>query len=200
MDTKEIAVIEKKVNKLTTLASEIKVVDETTMANAGEFRLKVKTLGKEIAATKEAITKPLNESLKNIRALFAPIEEAYEQAEQTVSKAILDYQKYQENEARRIRKIEEDKLEQARKDAEKGKISEKKLEQIETKAEAKIINAAPIRRTETFSTRTIKKVRIINESIIPREYLVPDMVRINQMVKAGANIPGCELYEENTLI
>jgi hypothetical protein len=47
--------------------------------------------------------------------------------------------------------------------------------------------------------RTIWKARIVNEKAIPREYLVPDMVKINGVVRAlkGAiNIPGVTAYEE----
>lgn len=47
--------------------------------------------------------------------------------------------------------------------------------------------------------RTITKFRIDNEALIPRAYLVPDMVKIGGVVRAlkqAANIPGITVYEE----
>ena len=47
--------------------------------------------------------------------------------------------------------------------------------------------------------RTIWKARIIDERKIPRQYLVPDIVKINQVVRALKNnhgIDGIEAYEE----
>jgi len=47
--------------------------------------------------------------------------------------------------------------------------------------------------------RTVWKARITNESIIPRQYLSVDMVKINGVVRSlknQANIPGVEAYEE----
>lgn len=47
--------------------------------------------------------------------------------------------------------------------------------------------------------RTVKKFRIVNESLIPRQYMIPDMVKIGGVVRAlglSANITGVEIYEE----
>lgn len=47
--------------------------------------------------------------------------------------------------------------------------------------------------------RTIIKFRIINTSLIPRQYMKPDEVKIGQVVRAlkrEASIPGIEVYEE----
>lgn len=47
--------------------------------------------------------------------------------------------------------------------------------------------------------RTVTKFRIVNEALIPRAYLVPDMVKIGGVVRAlklQHGIPGVEAYEE----
>src|SRR3990167_2863800 len=54
-------------------------------------------------------------------------------------------------------------------------------------------------RVENFSYRGIWKFRIVNEMKIPREYMIPDQVKIGQLVRAlkqATNIPGIEAYEE----
>jgi hypothetical protein len=47
--------------------------------------------------------------------------------------------------------------------------------------------------------RTITKFRIINEALIPRQYMMPDLVKIGGVVRAlknQTNVPGIEVYEE----
>lgn len=47
--------------------------------------------------------------------------------------------------------------------------------------------------------RAVWKARIVNERLIPREYLTVDMVKINGVVrslKGATNIPGVQAYEE----
>ena len=64
------------------------------------------------------------------------------------------------------------------------------------------LEEAPVVLTKSadFHTRTTKKVRIINSDLIPREYMVPDEVKIRRVVLAGLEIPGVEVYEEKTII
>lgn len=50
----------------------------------------------------------------------------------------------------------------------------------------------------TFSTVklvTRKELKIVDESLIPRQYLVPDTVKIRKELLEGAVIPGCRLEE-----
>jgi len=47
--------------------------------------------------------------------------------------------------------------------------------------------------------KKIKKVRVIDESLIPRNYLVVDMVAVRRDVLSGVIIPGAEIYEEESL-
>jgi len=54
------------------------------------------------------------------------------------------------------------------------------------------------------STKTIikklKKIRITDESMIPREYLVPDMRKITDAIlRDGEVIPGVETYLESSI-
>ncbi len=50
------------------------------------------------------------------------------------------------------------------------------------------------------STRKVRKFKIINATIIPRQYLIPDEVAIGEVVRAlgeNSNIPGILVWEEN---
>lgn len=48
-----------------------------------------------------------------------------------------------------------------------------------------------------FTTRMVKKVRITNPALLPREFLMPDDAKIQQAaLRDGVVIPGVEVYEE----
>lgn len=201
MDNKEVQVMDKKVTKFLATVQDLRVYDDHSMYMAGETRLEIKTLGKELKATKDGIIKPLKESLDNIKALFAPVEEKYERAEKLIANEIISYQNTQIAKRLKIEEEEQKKLDDARIAAEKGKISEKQLEKIEAKVEAKLEKAPEvIKKTDSFHTRSIAKVRITNEKLIPKEFWMIDSVKLNTAVKGGMKIPGAELYYENTLV
>ena len=48
-----------------------------------------------------------------------------------------------------------------------------------------------------FTTRMVKKVRITNPMLLPRQFLMPDEAKIQQaLLREGLTIPGAEVYEE----
>lgn len=49
-------------------------------------------------------------------------------------------------------------------------------------------------------TRTYQRVRIVDESVIPRKYLVPDVKAIEADALNGVVIPGVELYSEEIIV
>lgn len=114
-------------------------------------------------------------------------------------------------EQEKIRQVEERRLQEiARKMEEDRKLAEATMaEQAGDKAEAEQILNTPVevptvvlpKSMPKSSTviRKIKKYRVINESAVPRQYLIIDGTKIGQVVRAlgfQANIPGIEVYEE----
>jgi hypothetical protein len=128
----------------------------------------------------------------------------------------------------RIRRAEEQRLQvEARKKA--GEEARKKAEEQTIKdaldaeqdgnselAESILANPAPIAplvipkvtvapvipKQEGIASRTNWKFRIVNESLIPREYLKPDEKKIGEMVRtlaAETKIPGVEVFAEETV-
>lgn len=43
------------------------------------------------------------------------------------------------------------------------------------------------------------KLRILDASAIPREFLAPDEDKILAMLKAGGHVPGCEMFQDSTV-
>lgn len=190
MDTKEIAIFKAQVSRLENKADSIMIESKEHYTEAIDIVAKLKDTGSKIKLSKESITKPLNESLKNIRALFAPLEEQFEKAERIIKIKLLDYKRKIDAEA----KAKEDAI-AAR--VEKGTIkletAEKKIENIER------VEQTTKGKIGEVQIRKIKKVRIINEADIPREYLIPDMVSIRRDALGGKSIKGVEVYEEESI-
>ena len=184
----QLAPLKAQVTKVVESAQEITIKTADDMASAVDILGKVKDIGKKITAQKETITKPLNEALKNARALFKPLEEQWEEAEKVIKYKMVKYQTLEEAKA-------EKKLEQIEARVEAGTLSF-------DKAVAKMEDLEPETKvsTEDFSLkfRIDKKVEIIDEKLIPREYLVPDMVLIRKEVLAGKEIAGTRIVEVKT--
>lgn len=191
VDTKELSVVKTQSTKALQVAEQIEVTDADTYAAALDLGKKIKQVDKMITARKEEITKPLNEALKSSRELFKPIEATLEKAEQVVKGKMIAYTREQN------RIADEQKAKIATK-VETGKMSVdtamKKMEKIEVPEQTV--------RTETARStiKMIPKCRIIDESKIPREYLMPDMAKIKTaVVTQRLLVAGVEFYEEESL-
>jgi hypothetical protein len=47
--------------------------------------------------------------------------------------------------------------------------------------------------------RKIRKVRIVDAALLPREYLIPNEVVIRRDALGGKQIPGVEIYDEEVI-
>lgn len=199
--TKEIVAVEKSVNKAVLAAEQIIVSTDEEMLSAGEFRKKVKELGKQIREEKEKATKPLNEVLKLVRGWFSPIEDNYEKVENLVTSKMQAYQSLVESKRRKTEEEAQAKIDEANKKLEQGKITEKELEKVIAKTEAKLEKVPEaIKRSDTFHTRKIKKMRITNIDKIPKLYWKVDETKLREAVLSGIVVPGAEYYEEEIMI
>lgn len=191
IDTKELTVLKGQISKLENQAQSVTIETQDDYTGAVDLVSKLKEAGKAIKDKKETITKPLNEALKNARDLFRPIEEQFDSAEAIIKRKLLDYKKKVDEEAR----AKEAKIAA---DLESGKI--KKIETAEKKMESiERVESTTRGKVGEVQIRKIKKVRITNEILIPREYLVPDQVAIRRDALAGKEIPGVEVYEEESI-
>lgn len=189
---KEMNEIKSQVMLVQQSANELIVENQDHLTQATDILHNVKQVKKFVTEKKEEITKPLMKSLANVRDLFKPLELGYAEAEKVIKAKMLAFQ------------IEED----ARIEKEKARLAAR-VEKGTMKAETAVnkletIGEAPTKVTGEIgksSIRTIKKVRIVDETLIPREYLVPNMTSITEAVlRVGAIIPGVEVYEEKSIV
>jgi len=186
---KEISVIKTQISKAVSAANNLEIKTADDMPKAVDLLSKIKSVGKLITDKKKSITDPLNTALKNARGFFKPVEDEYANAEGIVKKKMLDYDIKAREQARK----EAEKIE---KKVESGKMS------IE-KASEKLDEAQPKKSVATaegqVQFKTIKKVVIKDEKALPREYLMPDIMKIKKVALAGVEIAGVEVVEEKVV-
>jgi len=178
MPKKEIVALQKTTTDISGQANLIVVNSQPTLLEAQNLLTRLKK-GKEYVETKKkSITDPLNQALKATRELFFPIEAALTYARSLVDRKILDYKMD-------LQKVVETKKEEIAIKVESGEMKfetgAKKIEKQEEKV-------------SSFSTRKIKEVQIVDETKIPRAYLMPDMAKIKQaLLNEGKEIPGTQI-------
>jgi len=176
-------------------ANALIISNQDEMKIATEMLSVANKFGDEIKKRKEDITKPMNSALKAVRALFKPLEDNKDKAVLIIKRKMIDYQiKIEEENKKAEEKIE--------KKVESGYIKpETAIEKLENlpETENKVDSDAG---SVTF--KTIKKIVIEDERLLPREYLIPDERKIKIVAlakeKLGEDqIPGVKIIEEKTL-
>lgn len=183
--SKELA-IQKEVSPLVQKAQALKIAADTMPEATTMLSMLNKKLD-QVTEEKETITKPAKEIIKRENERWDPIVSSLKEAILTLRANLGSYQTKQAQ-------IEADK---------KAKIADKVAagELDIDKASTKLSNLKTVPKTTTTEAgaiqfRAVQKLKIINESLIPREYLNPDESRILKDLKAGAIIKGCELVVE----
>lgn len=191
-------------------ASLFVIVDNDSYLASAEDLKQIKAQIKAIEDYRKSITDPINEQIKRIKAFFdVPINKLKE-AEEVIKGAILKYQKEQERkrleeQARLREEAEKRRLEleqKIKKLEEQGKTE--KAEEIKQQAETII---TPVLANDTVKVAGISKMkvwkyRIVDENLIPREYLMPNekmLTQIAKSTKGALKIPGVEFYCEETI-
>ena len=185
--TKELVVLKTRVSTLEKQAESIVIDDQKDYTNAVDLVSKLKEAGSQIKAKKDSIIKPLLEATKQARDLFAPIEKQFANAESIIKTRLLTYK----------RRIDEEAAAKEVKIAARVESGNIKLETGERKmAEIERVDNTTRGKVGQISIRKVKKVRITDESVLPRAYLKPDEVAIRRDALSGIAIPGVEVYEE----
>lgn len=203
--------------------------DNYIIENSGAYQVSaedlksIKAKAKELDETRKSLTRPIEESKKKIIALFKVPLDFLAQAEASVKKAMVGWQKKQEEKRRaeeaRLAEIQRQEAEKLRKQAEKEAARAESLKtekaRAEAKAKAEKLQAkavattaiSPVVESKVDDISGIKKrrdwkFRIIDANQIPREYLIPDEKYIGQIVRASKGkkeIPGVEIYFEDNI-
>lgn len=175
------------------------VISNNDHVTSATFDLgKLSDLKKALENLRKQYLNPLQLHTKAINAVFTTVSVPISEADEIVRSKVLAYQK-----------------EQAALRAEEERVN--RLKQEAEEAEARLQNrpveeVKPIRVREETPTRVVSdegavgqrmiwKFKIDDESIIPREYLMVDMVKIGKMIRTGVcpPIPGVVAWSEPIL-
>ena len=178
---------------------------------AGEELKAIKGRMKELDDLRKSMTRPLDNAKKAVLGFFRPVSDGLSQAENLIKRAMLGYQQEQERkrqeEEARLRKIAED--EQRRRNALATKQAEKARARGNEERAQEILENVPIIPTPVvlkeqpkvkgIATREIWKFRVVNVSLLPREYMLPNgkmLLAFAQATKGTIPVPGVEFYSE----
>ncbi len=217
------AELEKRVLSLPVQAVEIKVIDQETLSLATNFVLSLKALQKEIdeafdpiiraahKAHKEALDQKKKFELPLLKAegIVKPKIAAYIQEQERKRKEAERERLRAEQEKRRLeeealqRALEAERRALAEKDEASRKIAQAEAEKILIQAadeEKRIVPASfipEVPKTEGLAMRENWDFEVVDEAAIPREYLIPNEVKIRRVVKTlkdKTNIPGIRVF------
>lgn len=194
MELKETELVEIKdqVSSVQQKALEIKIVNAEGMSYATDILHNIRQAEKYIEERKTNITRPLMSSLSQVRELFKPMESSLQSINKIVKEKMLSYQleadaKIEEQRAKIAKRVEKGTL---RADTAVGKL--------EALGETDKQTIGEVGKSQI---RTIKKVRIVDESMIPREYMLPNTPLITEaIIRKGLSVAGVETFEEKSIV
>lgn len=192
--TKEVVVVDSK-ELDTKLSGMMKMVEDTKVNNEQELgevsdKIKnIKTFGKYVEQQKDKLVAPAKAIIAEAKAKYDPYINKCEEAEDHLKHKAKVYML-------KIQQEKEKKEAEIAKKVEEGKISEVKAVEKLEKLDEKKSSA----KTDS-SSLGLKKAgvcKIVDESKIPDEYWVIDMVKLSKVVKAGVEVPGTKLEYDYT--
>lgn len=185
MNTKEITTtVENQIEKMSEAISQLPTVITSQEEYDATYEIgkKVATLLKNIDTKEKSITKPINDSLKEIRNLFKPFKTQVESVSDELKK-------------RRQLFIQ---AEEAKKQIEEERIA-KRVEKGTMREDTAVTKLATIEETKT-DTRggmtSVLRVKVLDIKLIPAEYLIVDESKIKQAYRDGVTVEGVECFYE----
>lgn len=198
----------------------IKITNEDEAQEAVDQTRRIKEWAKAVDDTRKGYTVPLDEQKKYFMDLFRPAAEVLEKAEKVLKSEIGTWNNElakRQAEAEKARRVAEA-LERKRQEEEQAAAAEllrladdaaasgdyAKAEALEEQAAAAQVTAAPIacpvalaiEKPKGTSSRTIWKCKVVDPSMVPAAYLMPNQALLDTLAAtakgAGSAPAGCE--------
>lgn len=161
------------------------VVTEETLAEASDLLVQLATARATADQLRQFFVRPLNEQVRRINDFFRRLVEPLERVDRELREKVLAFRQEQE----RRRREEEARLLQAGADV----------------LPVPVLTTTPVRSVATefgrTSFRTEWTFEIVDESQLPREFLMPNTKAIAAAVRAGVrHIPGVRIYQREVVV
>ena len=181
------ATIKQNIPQLLEYADALIIKTDDDIKTAINMLSNIKENAKQAESVRRFFVDPYNALVTKINAYFKPLTLSLTDADRKVRQKMMAYQQEITAKAEKARLATMKKIED-------GKIT---IEQGVKKLENVIEPEKTVRSTEaTMTFRIQKKVEIVNPNLLPREYLIPDEVKIRRVAIAGVAIPGVKVIEE----
>lgn len=202
----------KRVAPLSEQVREIAIVDNETYISAGELLVAVKDLRREADKRFDPIIKKAHEAHKEAIKQKSEVDEPLAIAQRILAGKIKGYDDKLERERREEQRRREEEL---RKQEEERKLQEAvAAEEAGEQERAEAIIEKPVEVTPVTVQKDTPKVqgmhfrtnwrfRVVDETKVPRQYLVLDMSKIGKEVrdkKDKTDIPGIEAYPDKGVV
>jgi len=168
---KEVSVVIKQIGTKITDLSE--AVEQLTNAN--------RVLDK-LTEEKEKVTRPLNEALRAERARWKPLEDELKESISTLRYGISRFQ----TELIAKQKVKEEKI------AEKVLAGSMNTE----KAIVKMDSLKVSNKVGQVSFKTVKKFKVMDVTMLPHEYVLPNEIMIREAMNKGLELAGVDYFTE----
>lgn len=189
---KEVALLKPDIQSVKKSAVDLTITSQKDMERAADMLHILKRIEVSVLEKKESVTRPLMQALSSARDLFKPLEHDHAEIKKIVKDKMLAYQ------------IEEDDRIQKEKDRIARRVDKGTMRPDTAVAKMEEIGETSKPTTGQVgkaSVRTIRKVRVIDAELVPREYMVPDLTKITEaVIRNNAVIPGVEVYEEKGIV
>ena len=184
--TKSLAPIKARANKMQAVVNALVVSDGAGLIAAANVRAGIKIVAKQIDEKKKEIIEPLNLALKNVRGLFAPLEEACEAATKTVDAKVIAYN------------VE---IERIRQEAEAKEAAKVERGSIKIETAVKHLEAVPEARRHVDGLTIIKRrnFKVVDLTKLPIEYHFANETKIRIAMYAGTELPGVEYFQDDII-
>ncbi len=187
----DITPIKTEVDTLLYNFQDIEITSPEQYAEASDILKTVQLRAKQIEEKRFSYTRPLDDSKNKIMADFKQV---LEPLEKFVSEL-------------KVKMIAFAKAEQAKRDQEQREIEAAALKEAKETGQSEIVVPVvnePVKTTRSsLASTTIRKTwkgKVVDESLVPREYLSVDQVKINAAIRTGVRkIPGVEIAQEENL-
>lgn len=188
--SKQLAPYRAKVNAVQKAASEYYIANQADLEKGADLLHEVKDIKTKLTERKEEITRPLMDALGSVRNLFKPLETTYLEAERTIKDKMLEWQTAEDE---RIEKQKASDLARVNRGTMKVETA---VSRIGSRGEAPKTAEGV---TGKIQTREVQKLEIFDESVLPREYLIPDRAKIFDALKKGTEISGARIKMEKVI-
>jgi septal ring factor EnvC (AmiA/AmiB activator) len=186
--------LSKEVSELS--ATAITVKSDVDLQEASEWLAKFRKKRKEIEEQFEVPIKGLKAEVKQLQEQRDKLTAPLSTAEGKLSNEILTYrQKQQAAAAEAQRKLNAQHERKVEKAIEKGKDISEIAPPVQVATPAKSIQTD----AGGVTARKVKKFKIADESLVPDQYWMLDEAKIGKAVRAGIEVPGVHVWEEETL-